>query len=67
MIQFTVNAKLQTRESPFTVGAFLEEKGLPPGSVIVEFNRSVLDRKLYGTTVIGEGDTVEIIRAYAGG
>ena len=63
----TING--ETRELPdgTTVAALLEELGAPRFGIAVARNDRVVRRSEYETHVIADGDTIEIIKAVAGG
>jgi thiamine biosynthesis protein ThiS len=52
---------------PVTIGALLADLKIDPRLVAVEHNVVVIRRHLYDTTIIGEGDEVEIVRFVGGG
>ena len=63
----TING--ETRELPegITVKALLETLGAVQSGIAVARNDRVVRRAEYETQVLDEGDTIEIIRAVAGG
>jgi thiamine biosynthesis protein ThiS len=50
-----------------TVGALLTELGLHPRLVVVEHNRTILDRSAYDATPVRDGDTLELVHFVGGG
>ena len=50
-----------------TVLALLEELGLQPARTVVERNTVIVQRDLYGDTLLGEGDVLELVRLVGGG
>lgn len=52
---------------PLTIAALLERLGIDGRRVAVERNLIVIKRVLYDTTMIGEGDEVEIVNFVGGG
>lgn len=51
-----------------SVTELLEHQGVKmPDMVSVELNGAILDRKLFGTTVLKEGDCVEFLYFMGGG
>jgi thiamine-phosphate pyrophosphorylase len=50
-----------------TVEALIRDHGLQPRYVVVERNGEPLPRDTYATTVLAEGDRLELVRAVAGG
>ncbi len=63
----TING--ETRELPdgITVAALLEDVGAPRSGIAVARNERVVRRAEYETQQLADGDTIEIIRAVAGG
>lgn len=52
---------------PVTISALLAELNIDPRIVAVEHNVSVVKRQQYDSTVVREGDEVEIVRFVGGG
>ena len=52
---------------PLSIAALLERLGIDARRVAVERNLIVVKRDLYETTMIGEGDEVEIVNFVGGG
>jgi thiamine biosynthesis protein ThiS len=67
MPKFLLNGKPHEKEKGTTVAMLVKSLNLSRESVIVEFNGEFLERERFESTVLGEGDRVEIIRAFAGG
>jgi sulfur carrier protein len=61
-----VNGEPQTIE-PATVFAFLEALAIDPRRVAVELNLDILPKTAYETTLLNEGDRVEIVHFVGGG
>ncbi len=53
--------------TPLKVTALLEQLGIDPRRVAVELNLVVLKRDAFESTVIEEGDEVEIVNFVGGG
>jgi thiamine biosynthesis protein ThiS len=53
--------------TPLTVTALLEHLKIDPRRVAVEHNLTVLKRATFETTVVNEGDQVEIVNFVGGG
>jgi sulfur carrier protein len=45
----------------------LQERGLDPRTVVVEYNYEIVPRERYGEIVLREGDNLEIVQMVAGG
>jgi thiamine biosynthesis protein ThiS len=52
---------------PVSISALLAELNIDPRIVAVEHNVVVIKRQQYESTMIGEGDEVEIVRFVGGG
>ena len=52
---------------PLTVADLLAQLDIDPRRVAVEHNLIVLKRDTFGTTMLQEGDTVEIVNFVGGG
>ena len=66
-VRVTLNGDEREVASGLTVQALLGDLGLHPGMVVVEHNRSILDRARYGQTEVQEGDTIEVVHFVGGG
>lgn len=64
---FLLNGKPHEEREGATVALLLESLNLSRESVIVEFNEEFLEKEQFEATVLGQGDQVEIVRAFAGG
>ena len=63
----TVNGTERTVEPGVTVRALVESLGLAKAAVAVEVNRHVVPRRLHESTVLNEGDQVEVVTLVGGG
>ena len=52
---------------PLTIAALLAQLNIDPRLVAVEHNVEVVKRARYGTTIVNEGDEVEIVNFVGGG
>jgi thiamine biosynthesis protein ThiS len=50
-----------------TLTALLESLQIRPGRVVVERNREIVAKDAYGTTLLGDGDALEIVHFVGGG
>ena len=62
-----VNGEAASAADGATVGALLEQMGLPQKGVAVERNREIVPKSLYATTRLAEGDRIEIVQFVGGG
>jgi thiamine biosynthesis protein ThiS len=56
----------QVKEGIYLVG-LLDELEIRPARVVVELNRQIVARQAYGSTVINDGDVLEIVHFVGGG
>ncbi len=66
-INITVNGRAETLASAVNVRDFLKSKKMNPDAVVVERNLEIIDRKAYDTTMLSQGDTIEILQFVGGG
>ena len=63
----TVNGEKRTLENPVTVTEYLKACNYVPVQVVVELNEEIIKRETYDTTVLKDGDVVEILQVMGGG
>ena len=63
----TVNGVKRTLEQPLSVTEYLEKNQYIPVQVAIELNDQILARELYGSTILKEGDVMEIVSFMGGG
>ena len=67
MITIVANGKERRVPASSTVEDLLRSLELHPRTVAVEHNRRILERADYETTVLADGDQLEIVRFVQGG
>ncbi|MCS7207069.1 MAG: sulfur carrier protein ThiS [Dehalococcoidia bacterium] len=67
MLRLTVNGQPRTLERPMSILEFLQSLGVNLAIVAVGYNGEVLDRQAWATTVLQDGDVLEIVRPVGGG
>lgn len=67
MISLRVNGKPVELDRPTPLLAYLERLGVEPRAVAVEHNGEIVERANYPSTVLRDGDVVEIVRMVGGG
>jgi len=67
VIELQVNGKPRSIEEPVTLLAYLEQLGINPAIVAVEYNGDIIRRERYGVTTLAPGDVLEIVRMVGGG
>ena len=63
----TVNGENRTLEKPVSVTEYLKARNYIPVQVVVELNEEIIKRENYDTTVLKDGDVVEILHFMGGG
>ena len=66
-MRITLNGEPHELAGPLTVTALLAQLQIDARRVAVEHNRIVLKRAAFETTVVGDGDEVEIVNFVGGG
>lgn len=67
MVRLTVNGQPRTLERSMSILDFLHSLGVNLAIVAVGYNGEVLDREAWATTLLQDGDTLEIVRPVGGG
>ena len=63
----TVNGEKRTLENPVTVTDYLKACSYVPVQVVVDLNEMIIKRETYDTTMLKDGDVVEILQFMGGG
>lgn len=66
-MRIRLNGERHELPAPMTISALLEALEIDARRVAVEHNLVVVKREAYGTTMIGEGDEIEIVNFVGGG
>jgi sulfur carrier protein len=67
MIEVTVNGAPRRFEAPLDVAALLHRLDMAGKKVAVERNGEIVPRSAHPSTLIGDGDQLEIVVAVGGG
>jgi sulfur carrier protein len=67
MIQVIVNGAAQRLERPLDVAALIARLQLQGKRVAVERNGEIVPKSAHGSTVVADGDRLEIVVAVGGG
>jgi sulfur carrier protein len=67
MIQICVNGSPKRYEAPLAVAELLQRMSLAGKKVAVERNGEIVPRGAHGSTLLAEGDRLEIVVAVGGG
>ncbi|HEX6693977.1 MAG TPA: sulfur carrier protein ThiS [Longimicrobiales bacterium] len=66
MIEVSINGEKRT-VAEGSVTALLEQLGLHPRLIVVEYNREILDRGVFDATEVRAGDQFELVHFVGGG
>ena len=66
-MRIRLNGDLQKLPEPLAVSALLKRLNIDPRRVAVEHNRVVVKRVQYDSTLVNDGDEVEIVNFIGGG
>lgn len=66
-VQVTVNDEPRALADGATVADLVAALGLGPRRIAVEVNRDIVPRATYASTVLHDGDVVEVIHFVGGG
>ena len=67
MIEITVNGDTQRRAGPLVVADLLRSMALTGKKIAVERNGEIVPRGAHGSTLLLDGDRLEIVVAVGGG
>ena len=67
MIQVTVNGAAQRFEQPIPVSDLLAQMSLAGKKLAVERNGEIIPRSAHASTLLADGDALEIVVAVGGG
>ena len=66
-MKIRVNGEEKEIADGLNVLRLLEELQIRPGRVVVELNRNIVSREAHGSTLLKEGDALEIVHFVGGG
>jgi sulfur carrier protein len=66
-MKIRVNGEEKEIADGLNVARLLEELQIRPGRVVVELNRNIVSREAHGSTLLKEGDALEIVHFVGGG
>lgn len=67
MMNVVLNGESREIRAGMTISELLTDLGLHPRLIVVEHNREILDRELFASTKISEGDALELVHFVGGG
>jgi thiamine biosynthesis protein ThiS len=66
-MKIRINGEDREIAEGLNLGGLLESLQIRPGRVVVERNREIVPRDSFGSTLLREGDVVEIVHFVGGG
>jgi thiamine biosynthesis protein ThiS len=66
-LNLTINGELRQYSTPITIAGLMQQLALSSRKVAIERNREIVPRSLHETTLLGEGDVIEIVEFIGGG
>jgi sulfur carrier protein len=66
-MKIKVNGKEEILEKGKTLSDIVEEKGVDPERVVVEYDLQIINKDEWSKTVVSDGGTVEIVSFMGGG
>jgi sulfur carrier protein len=67
MIEITVNGDAQCHERPLALSELLQSMALSGKKIAVEKNGEIVPKSAHGSTLVLDGDRLEIVAAVGGG
>ena len=67
MIQVTINGAAQRYEQPLAVSDLIARMALEGKKIAVERNGEIVPKSAHGSTLLHDGDRLEIVAAVGGG
>ncbi len=67
MINITVNGATQRLAQPLALSELLQAMALAGKKIAVERNGEIVPKSVHGSTLVGDGDQLEIVVAVGGG
>jgi len=66
-MKIAVNGEDKEIANGLSLDSLLEQLQIRPARVVVELNRNIVSRDVYGATMLVEGDKLEIVHFVGGG
>ena len=66
-MKIRINGEEREVAAGLSVTGLLAELQIRPGRVVVELNRDIVAREVYGATLLNDGDALEIVHFVGGG
>ncbi|TYQ18393.1 UNVERIFIED_CONTAM: sulfur carrier protein [Acetivibrio alkalicellulosi] len=66
-MEISLNGKKTDIDEGLSLIELIEQKGLEPERIVVEYNHQVLSKEHWDKTILKEGDNLEVLRFVGGG
>jgi sulfur carrier protein len=66
-VKIRINGEEKEISDGLSIARLLEELQIRPGRVVVELNRDIVSHDTHGSTLLKEGDALEIVHFVGGG
>lgn len=66
-MKLRINGRDYELPGAMRLSEFLQQKGIDPRLIVVEYNYEIVPRERYDQIILGEGDNLEIVHMIAGG
>jgi thiamine biosynthesis protein ThiS len=66
-VKITINGEEKEISTGLSIGGLLQSLEIRPGRVVVERNREIVARDTYASTMLADGDALEIVHFVGGG
>jgi len=66
-MKIRINGEDREIAEGLSISRLLEELQIRPGRVVIEYNRNIVSREAYGSTLLKDGDALEIVHFVGGG
>ena len=63
----TINGEAREVVEGLSIAQLLDELNIRANRVVIELNREIVSREMYGSVILKEGDTLEIVHFVGGG
>lgn len=65
-MKISINGVQETGE-PCSLAQLVERRGLNPGALVIELNQQIIKQQYWSTTMLNEGDHLELLSFVGGG
>lgn len=66
-LQVMLNGNLESLEKRIKLGQFLQDKGMEPTAIIVEYNGEIIKEQTWNSVLLQDNDRLEILKFVGGG